>query len=187
MLVKNYQPAIARETLLCLNLTAEDYDLRGRHDTVELAITVAASLANHILVRERQPVGLLTEAKDALLDATTRCVLPARGERGHLMAVLETLARVQMVSGPSFTEFLRAQRPHLAWGTTLVVITGHDTPELLDTLALLRQAGFPVALVLVQSARASPQTQQRAAILRIPVYPVWHEREVEKGLAPSFQ
>ncbi|MGQ0600142.1 MAG: DUF58 domain-containing protein [Anaerolineales bacterium] len=186
LLVKNYQPAIARETMLFLNLNAESYDMRGRHDAVELAITVAASIANHIIVRERQPVGLATEAHDALHDTHTRFVLPARGERAHLMAVLETLARVHMASAFSFTEFLRAQRPHLPWGTTLIIITGRDTPELLDTLALLRQAGFPLALILVQYVRATQAMQQRAAILRMPLYHVWHEDDAEKGLAPNY-
>jgi uncharacterized protein (DUF58 family) len=186
LLVKNYQPAIARETMLFLNLNAESYNLRGRHDAVELAITVAASIASHIIVRERQPAGLATEAHDALHDTHTRFVLPARGERAHLMAVLETLARVHMTIGFSFTDFLRAQRPHLPWGTTLVVITGRDTPELLETLALLRQAGFPLALILVQPYRTTRATEQRAALLKMPVYPVWHERDVEGGLASNY-
>jgi uncharacterized protein (DUF58 family) len=66
LMVKRYQPAIARETLICLDLYQEDYGQRQRYTATELAIVVAASLANHIIVREGLPVGLLTEAQDPL-------------------------------------------------------------------------------------------------------------------------
>jgi uncharacterized protein (DUF58 family) len=178
LLVKNYQPAIARETVICLDLNAESYDIRGRYDAIELAITAAASVANHVIVRERQPAGLITEARDKLTDAAARFVLPAQAGRAHLMNVLEALARAQFTQGRSFAQFVRQESVHLGWGTTLVIITGHEAP-LLDTLAQLRQAGFPVALILVQAARPSAATRQRAAVLRIPVYPLWRERDLE--------
>lgn len=178
LLVKNYQPSIARETVICLDLNAESYDIRGRYDAIELAITAAASVANHVIVRERQPVGLATEARDSLNDTRTRFVLPAQAGRAHLMNVLEALARAQFTQGSSFAQFVRQESVHLAWGTTLVIITGQEAP-LLDTLAQLRQAGFPVALILVQSARPSAATRQRAALLRIPLYPLWRERDLE--------
>jgi len=66
LLVKQYQPAIARETLLVLDLNAAAYDPRSRIDATELAIIVAASLAHHISVRQRLPVGLTTEALDGI-------------------------------------------------------------------------------------------------------------------------
>jgi hypothetical protein len=94
------------------------------------------------------------------------------------MNVLEALARAQFTQGRSFAQFVRQESVHLGWGTTLVIITGHEAP-LLDTLAQLRQAGFPVALILVQAARPSAATRQRAAVLRIPVYPLWRERDLE--------
>jgi len=178
LLVKNYQPAIARETVICLDLNAESYDIRGRYDAIELAITAAASVANHVIVRERQPAGLITEARDSLNDVRTRFVLPAQAGRAHLMNVLEALARARFTQGRSFAQFVRQESVHLAWGTTLVVITGHET-ALLDTLAQLRQAGFPVALILVQSVRPSAATRQRAALLRIPIYLLWRERDLE--------
>jgi hypothetical protein len=67
LMVKRYQPAIARDTLICLDLHQEGYGRRQRHTATELAIVVAASLANHIIVREGLPVGLLTEARDPLV------------------------------------------------------------------------------------------------------------------------
>ena len=60
LLVKQYQPAIARETLICLDLDREDYGQRQRYTATELAIVVAASLASHIVSREGLPAGLTT-------------------------------------------------------------------------------------------------------------------------------
>ena len=50
LLVKQYQPAIARETLICLDLEQGDYHWRQRYTATELAIVVAASMANHVIV-----------------------------------------------------------------------------------------------------------------------------------------
>lgn len=61
LVVKQYQPAIARETMICLDLHAGDYAARFRHDAIELAIVVAASIANHAIVREGLPIGLTTQ------------------------------------------------------------------------------------------------------------------------------
>jgi hypothetical protein len=106
--------------------------------------------------------------------------LPARRERGHLMNVLETLARVQMAAGPPLAELLRRERPRLAWGTTLVAITGRPDEALFDGLAALRQAGFAVALVLVQPGAVPAALQARAALLRVPLRVVWREADLEQ-------
>ncbi|MBL8045192.1 MAG: DUF58 domain-containing protein [Anaerolineales bacterium] len=186
LLVKNYQPAIARETLIALDLDPENYELRGRHDLIELAITVAASIANYTLGRERQPVGLVVQARDgaahssAATEAETALQfnLPPRAERAQLMTILETLARVQPLAGRPFAEFLRQQSLHLAWGTTLVVIAGRADVSLFSTLAQLRQAGFPVAVIVVQGSLLR-EARQRAAVLRIPIYAVGREKDLE--------
>ncbi len=178
LLVKHYQPAIARETLICLDLGFEGYHLRGRYEAIELAIVAAASIANHIVVTQRLPVGLATDAHDVWLGERTSFALPVRAERSHLMLALEVLARVNPLEQAPFVDLLRRQRLHLSWGTTLVAITGRDTPELLDELAQLVRAGFPAALVLTQPERIQPDTRRRAAVLRVPVYTLDHERDL---------
>src|SRR5205085_8678016 len=102
----------------------------------------AASLANHIIMRERLAVGFTAEALDPMVGESRRFYLPARPERAHLMSVLEALARVQLAPGPRLGEILRRERPRLAWGTTVVAITGRADDGLFDALAGLRQAGF---------------------------------------------
>ncbi len=178
LLVKQYQPAIARETMLCLDMNAEAYPLRRRSEASELAVVVAASLANHIIVRERLPVGFDTEAASALSPKPAPVFLPARRERGHLMSVLEALARVQLAEAQPLAERLRRVRSRLAWGTTVIAITGAADPALFDSLAALRHAGLVVALVLVQ-ATLTPEAQARAALLGVPIRPVWREKDLE--------
>jgi hypothetical protein len=254
-MVKRYQPAIARDTLICLDLFQGDYGRRQRHTATELAIVTAASLANHVIVREGLPVGLLTAARDPLagvdtrpLDAerpqalagegpdraqeqglpltselasawgpsdrqasphqTARVVrfsLPPRTGRGQLMRVLEILARIQSVpenvkltvapvdSGAlagsvgatetvgamSLADLLRRAATSLSWGATITIITGRETQELIDVLFHLRRAGYAVAVVLVQPGLPSRDLEVRSERLRVPIYKVWQESDLE--------
>ncbi|MDQ3703513.1 MAG: DUF58 domain-containing protein, partial [Chloroflexota bacterium] len=61
--VKKFEPAITLDTVLVLNLDLEEYDLSYADGATELAITVAASLVNH-LAELRQPVGLISNGRD---------------------------------------------------------------------------------------------------------------------------
>jgi uncharacterized protein (DUF58 family) len=182
LLVKRYQPAIARETLICLNLNQDDYPQRRRYTATELAIVAAASVANHVITREKLPAGLVTEALDPLSEARTRFRLPPRQERGHLMSVLEVLARAQITPTAPFAQLLRQESVNLAWGATILAITGQESQVLFDTLVYLRKAGFAVALLLVQPMQPSADLQQQADLLGLPVHRVWQARELEAGL-----
>jgi uncharacterized protein (DUF58 family) len=179
LLVKQYQPAIARETLLVLDLNAAAYDPRSRIDATELAITVAASLAHHICVRQRLPVGLTTEALDGIEGERREFYLPPRGERAHLINVLEALARVQIGPAVPLHKRLRRERTRLAWGTTVVAITGSESDDLFQGLALLRQAGFAVTLILCAGPTATTQARRHAAVLGIPLRQLWRPKELE--------
>jgi len=179
LLVKQYQPAIARETLICLDLDREGYGQRQRYTATELAIVIAASIANHVIVREGLPVGLTTEAHDPLLDDRVRFFLSPRPERGHLMRLLEVLARVQITAGASFANLLRRESVNLPWGATLAVITGRESETLFDTLVYLRRAGFAVTLILVQPARPPHKLQEQANLLSVPVHRIWTDRDLE--------
>ncbi|MDQ4075432.1 MAG: DUF58 domain-containing protein [Chloroflexota bacterium] len=179
LLVKQYQPAIARETLICLDLNEEDFERGVRFTATELAVVVAASLATHIIVREGLPAGLAVAAWDPLQEKQTSSTLLPRSERAHLMYLLELLARVQVTEGMPFAEMIRQESARLPWGATIVVIAGAEGESLLDTLLYLQRAGFAVALVLVQSNAPSTALKERAALLRIPIHRVWNERDIE--------
>ena len=179
LLVKQFQPAIARETLIFLDLNPETYIAQQQYFATELAIVVAASVANHVIVREGLAVGLATEAQDPLLDDRVRFFLPPRSERAHLMSLLEVLARAQVSRGTSFVGLLRRESLRLAWGATLLVIAGGESVALFDTLAYLRRAGFAVALVLVQPGHPSAKVRQQADLLKLPIYRVWRKQDLE--------
>jgi uncharacterized protein (DUF58 family) len=179
LLVKRFQPAIARETLICLDLNREAYGQRQRYIATELAIVVAASIANHIAVHEKLPVGLDTEAFDPLANTQSHFHLPPRKERAHLMNLLEILARVQTTSETSFVRALRHETVNLSWGATVLAITGHESQELFDTLVHLKRGGFAVSLIAVQPGQASPDLQQQAAILEVPIHRIWREDDLE--------
>lgn len=179
LLVKQYHPAIARDTLIVLDLDEESYEQRRRYIAPELSIVVAASVANHIIVREGLAAGLATEAHDPLLKDRARFFLPPRSERAHLVSLLEVLARVQVTTTSPFEELLRRESTRLTWGATLLIITGHESQALFDTLVYLRRAGFAVALILVQPGHPSADLKKRAELLHLPVFRVWSEQDLE--------
>ncbi|MCX7681561.1 MAG: DUF58 domain-containing protein [Anaerolineae bacterium] len=182
LLVKQYHPAIARETFICLDLNRQGYGQRQRYTATELAIVAAASLANHIIVKEGLPAGLSTEAWDPLLGQRARFSLPPRAERSHLVSLLEVLARVQVTDTSPFEELLRQESLKLPWGATIAVITGRESEPLFDHLVYLRHSGFAVALLLVQPGYPSPELRKRADLLGIPVYRVWKAEELDAAL-----
>jgi uncharacterized protein (DUF58 family) len=63
--VKQFEPSIALQTVIFLNLNASEYRTRHHIDATELAIVIAASLANWT-VSQKQSVGLITNGVDTL-------------------------------------------------------------------------------------------------------------------------
>jgi uncharacterized protein (DUF58 family) len=179
LLVKRYQPAIARETMVCLDLCRDSYGDRQRYAATELAIVVAASLAHHVAVQDRLPIGLVTEALDPLAGRQTFFLLPPQRERVYLMQVLEVLARAQIAERIPLGKLLRRGCAELPWGSTVVVITGRETVELYENLVHLRRAGFAVSAILVQPPRSSGAVEGKAELADVSVHRVWHERDVE--------
>lgn len=83
--VKKFEPAITLDTVLVLNLDLEEYDLSYADGATELAITVAASLANH-LAELRQPIGLISNGRDVSVVPATSRVSGATGATGGATA-----------------------------------------------------------------------------------------------------
>ncbi len=195
LLVKQLQPTDARETLICLDLRLADYDERIPFRSTEFAITVAASLANHIISGEGLAAGLATEGWDTVENAWVQWSLPPRHEQAQLIALLEVLARVQTsprnefnlpemeqkLASPSFAEQLRRTTLASGWGSTVVVITGKETLDLLDALALLRKSGLAVVLILVAPPRRGSPVPG-AATVGISVHRVWEDEDLEATL-----
>ncbi len=178
LLVKRFQPAIALNTLVILNLNVEDYSLKARADAGEVGIVVAASVSAH-LIEQRQRVGLVVLGQDAVTErAGLQTVPPLRGHE-HLIRILELLARVELDSATSFAPVLSQATADLGWGSSIVIITPGPSEHLVDALLELRRRGFHVLLVatdpLAPFATLSAQLEQ----LGISAFRVTAEKEMD--------
>jgi uncharacterized protein (DUF58 family) len=130
-------------------------------ETLDLTITVAASLANHAL-EQGYMVGLQVNAFSASSDRQVR-ILPSRNPN-QLTRILEALARIRGWSGLPMEDLIRAERRNLPIACTIVVVTGVVTDDLLDILVALRRAGHPVTLVeTIGSHRAASWARHASA------------------------
>ncbi|MFN2153318.1 MAG: DUF58 domain-containing protein [Anaerolineales bacterium] len=176
--VKLFEPSIALETLICLNLNEDDYYYRRRIDSTELAIVIAASIANWI-VEKQQTVGLLVNGRDPLKSDGEPQYLPPRKGKSHLMRVLEVMARIDTTKGSSLIEKIRRRRHFLAWGTTLIVITGGADDELLQELYQARRSGQNAILVLVGPVAYAADIKNRASRYGIQTVSILNERGLD--------
>ncbi len=176
--VKQFEPSIALETAIFLNLNAGEYEQRTRLDATELAIVVAASLANWISGK-RQSVGLVVNGADPIGIEDHAQALPPRKGRAHLMRILEVLARIRSAPLPPGVEMLRREAPRLPWGTTLILISGSLDEALFDEIFRARRAGLNVALILCGTVPNIALIRQRAGHFGIPVQHFVRERDLD--------
>jgi uncharacterized protein (DUF58 family) len=176
--VKLFEPSIALETAIFLDLDARTFSLRGRYDVAELAIIVAASLANW-LIAARQAAGLFTNGGDPLLGDQPPPPLPARRGRGHLLRILETLARVEVVDSTPLAELLRQHTALLPWGTTLVLITCQVDDALFDALFAARRSGQNPFLVQCGPSASFNEIRRKSQYFGFPIHQVLDERDLD--------
>jgi uncharacterized protein (DUF58 family) len=175
--VKQYEPSIALETSIFLNLNASEYEQHHRIDSVELAIVIAASIANWV-TGQKQTVGFSTNGSDPIAEDQRVKTLPPRKGRGHLMRILDILARVQSVETIPLVELLRQESVHLSWGTTLIIIAGLADEALFDQLFQVLRRGLDIMLILAGPVYNLKLIQQRADYFGFPVYSFLSERDL---------
>jgi len=180
--VRRYEPAIALQTALVLNLDGTDYPVSLRQQATELGIVVAASAAAH-LIEKRQAVSLITNGSDPLAEAaSTTPSLPLRKGRDHLMHLLDLLARIQVAPESEaipFLDLLSRKSLGLPWGSTVIVVTSREVEGLLEALLTLRRRGLLVLLVLTLPERGFSSTAQRAAQIGVPALRIWTEQDMD--------
>jgi len=184
--VKRYEPAIALETAIFLNLVDGDYPVSRRSTAPELAIVIAASIAVH-LVERRQAVALISNGRDPLQDLAlayqpaTRRSAVHKG-REHLTNLLDLLARIEVApqaEAPPFLEVVGRESLGLPWGSTAVLITTQPDEGLFDTLLALRRRGLGVILVMTCPGPDLALTTRRAEQIRVQTYCVESERDMD--------
>jgi uncharacterized protein (DUF58 family) len=176
--VKLFEPSISLETEIFLDLNMEAYEFHSRASAMELAIVVAASLANWI-VRARQSVGLITNGTDPLSqDGLTPRLLPRRG-RANLMRILDVLARVQAGKADELLNLIRRESIHLSWGATLIVITPKLDEPFFDILFQARRSGFDIVLVPCGPTPGLQRARHTAATFGFPLVHILSEQDLE--------
>lgn len=197
LLVRTFQPAISLETIVLLNLHRGDYERLDRLYSTEWSIVVAASLASH-LIRERQPVGLMSNGVDPLRlqeeqreydevtgrllffspsvthegEAVTFMSAPIKPHTGrpHLMKLLEQLARVEAANTVPFEQWAPLATIDLSWGVTILAITARGDVTTCNTMHRLARAGYNPVLIAVEPDRNFGQVRERARRLGFRAY-----------------
>ncbi len=203
LMVKTLEPAISLETAVLLNFHRPDYDARDWHTYTEWAVEVAASLAAH-LVNQRQPVGLLTNGREAqppsltgeeepeLEQASSTQAVPhpeswpllppiaPRNGRAHLMKILERLARLEASDTLPLADWLGRANLGLSWGVTVLVVTPLGTEAVCQGLHRLVRAGLNPVLITVQPDAQFTQVRQRAHQLGFAAYRVTRPEHLQQ-------
>jgi len=157
LLTKQFDPSTARSTIVALDLIQRDFRAGSRSSGPELAITAAASLLVHIINEEGLDAGLVAFGNDPIADQSGLAEHPARGERAHLMSMLDLLARVGIAREGAFAQALRNAAAGWSWASSVVVIAGGVSEELASVLLQLRRRGFaPTVLVIQAAGRPGP-------------------------------
>lgn len=188
--VRRYEPAIALETAIFLNLDGGDYLQPERYQATELGIVIAASVAVHV-VEKRQAASLVTNGRDPLQGlasssdrsaAPEGAALPLRKGREHLMHLLDLLARIEVSpegKAVPFLDLLNRKSLGLPWGSTLVIITAREVEGLMGTLLALRRRGLAVILVLTAPDRDFNLTAQRAGQIGVQAVRIWSAQALD--------
>lgn len=124
--------------------------------TEEYGVTIAASLAQHFLRRDRA-LGLASHGQ-------RREVIQAdRGER-QLTKMLETLAVLRAQGDIPFDELLSAQCQSLVRGTTVITITPSTSLQWVVTIRQMERAGLRVVAVVIDAASFGGEEGSEALI-----------------------
>lgn len=180
--VRRYEPAIALETAVFVNLDGADYPQAHRRQATELGIVIAASVAVH-LIEKRQAVGLFTNGRDPLAEAfNSSPSLPLRKGREHLMNLLDLLACIELAAEEEsvpFLDLLNRKSLGLPWGSTVVLITAQEVEGLMSALLALRRRGLAIVLVLTCPGVGFDLTAERAGQIGVKVLKVRTERDLD--------
>lgn len=185
---KTYEPSCVAEAMLLLDFHQAGYPDRGRIPRVELAATCAASIA-HALTQLSQPVGLITNGRDAadrireegwVAEFSTRqaarkaahtevvndrlrpIVIPVQRGDEVYHQILDTLGRLELTDGMRFEAMLEETRARMPRNATLIAMLPEVTEAIAVSLADLSRQGYSVlVLQVVFDEEEAPQWADR--------------------------
>jgi len=150
--VKLLEPTTSHRLHVLLNVSTSgrNWSWQGYDpDALEAAITTAASVANWATERGFL-IGLAANAN--LFHSSVGVRLPPSRDARQLMHVLESLAMLVPMPTMAPETLVDVEARHLAYGTTVVMVTAEATPGLISNLQRLRRGGHQPALLLITSA-----------------------------------
>ncbi len=161
LMVKTFELDPVSDFWIVVDLQGSEHSGAGDDASVEMAVTVGASLARHFLAQNRS-VGLL------LFDTALRRVEADRGPQ-QLSRILETLALAQPVGDVPLATLLNQQSS--AWGrhTTVITVSAATDPRWVRSLRALMREGVPAAAVVLdlESFGGRPGADAVVADLRL--------------------
>jgi uncharacterized protein (DUF58 family) len=175
--VKQFEPSIALQTVIFLDLNTTGYNPKHRIDSTELAIVIAASLANWV-VSQKQSIGLTTNGIDSHTNNANVQPIPSRKGRTQLVNILDLLARIQSTESYPLTEMLEKETPRLPWGTTIVIIAGSINDALFDEIFQIQRRGQNVVMIIAGHGGNIKQARQQAKRFGFPIYAVPNEKSL---------
>ncbi len=180
--VKQFEHTVTLDTFVLLNFNERDYKIGVRWHDVELAISVAAALANH-LTTLGESFGFVTNAhlkyygaiqpvrtERSEVDRVVR-VTPRKGS-GHLMRVLEILAAATCEPCAEFVEVVSHEARHFGWGATLLMVTPVDSDDLIETCLMLAESGYRILIFVTGERVLHPRFMHESLHTELRVYHV---------------
>jgi uncharacterized protein (DUF58 family) len=174
LMVKEYESTIVVESLIFLNLNQQDYGVEKLRLKIELAIEVAASVANYLIDRN-QTIGLATNGEDKINGQ--HFLEPAQGS-AHFMKMMELLARVEKTEERSYLELIEEYSHQAPLGSTLLLITELDTEALITKALQLCQAGLNVVIIILGNDVVHKKYLNRSHTENLVIYQVKRKEDI---------
>ncbi len=150
---RQYESTTSLNLLLALDLEGFAGGPKDGAEDFELAVSIAASLAAEAL-RQGFAFGLAANGAPEIR-------VPAASGRTNLLLVLDRLARITPVTGPTIQELLLKREDGLPPGTTVVVIGRIGTPSLSAVVRELAHRGHAARLLTLGEIKKQGAVEAR--------------------------
>ncbi|MBI4200984.1 MAG: DUF58 domain-containing protein, partial [Chloroflexi bacterium] len=179
LMVKEFDAGLTSRVWVLVDLEGKIQAQQEEDSTDELAVTVAASIARHLL-KARQPVGVAVNAKDLQ-------VLPPDRNLVQDARILDLLALAKADGSVPLEEAITKLDPWLNRHSALVVITASAGDRWVEGMRMLGYRGVRLAAVLVDGTTFGGESSPRPLLpalsaLDVPAYLVGRGDDLAKAL-----
>ena len=151
--VKIFEPTTTFKVAFFLSVDSFTRHGSFREDEFELGISVAASLARHV-IEGRSPAGVFVNTRS--VDSGQAVSIAPSGSRDQLTAILEALAKATASCSSPFEVFLESEQKFLHAGTTVALIFAQPPETLPLLLNTLKENGFKLLVFFIGEGEALP-------------------------------